>query len=81
MGLLNGSSLAATCNDWTSTAGTGPVIVGHAWPASSGQSWIKAHSERSCAAGVNLVQNGAGDGSSIGAGGGWGGFYCFALSP
>ena len=31
--------------------------------------------------GVNLVQNGRGNGQSIGAGGGWGGFYCFALKP
>jgi hypothetical protein len=29
---------------------------------------------------VNLVQNGGGDGSSIGAGGGWGAIYCFALA-
>jgi hypothetical protein len=76
-----GASAATTCMDWTSVSGSGPVIVGHAWPAGSGMNWIRAHTERSCAAGVNLVQNGPGNGSSIGSGGGWGGFYCFALTP
>ncbi|MDD9970396.1 MAG: hypothetical protein OXR73_29430 [Myxococcales bacterium] len=59
----------------------GGLRVGHSWPAISGQNWIASHSETSCAAGVNLVQNGPGDGSSVGAGGGWGAFYCFALTP
>jgi hypothetical protein len=73
--------IANTCEDWTSTTARGVVVVGHAWPAGSGRHWIEAHNERSCAAGVNLVQNGPGNGSSIGAGGGWGGYYCFALTP
>ena len=30
---------------------------------------------------MNLIQNGPGNGQSIGAGGGWGGIYCFALTP
>jgi hypothetical protein len=72
---------ANTCDDWTSTTARGTVGVGHSWPAMSGRNWIEAHTQRSCAAGVSLVQNGPGDGSSIGAGGGWGGFYCFALTP
>ncbi len=59
----------------------GGLRVGHSWPAFSGMNWIAAHSETSCAAGVNLVQNGPGDGSSVGAGGGWGAIYCFALQP
>jgi hypothetical protein len=61
--------------------GGGGIRVGHSWPAMSGQSWTTAHTAHSCAAGVNLVQNGPGDGSSIGAGGGWGAIYCFALQP
>jgi hypothetical protein len=81
MGMLLNPNPATTCQDWTSTAGRGPVGIGHSWPAFSGMHWIQAHGEPSCAAGVNLVQNGPGNGSSIGAGGGWGGFYCFALSP
>ncbi len=72
---------SSTCQDWTSVGTTIGVGVGHAWPAMSGMHWIQAHTERSCAAGVNLMQNGPGDGTSIGSGGGWGGFYCFALTP
>jgi hypothetical protein len=72
---------SSTCQDWTSTTATGQIQVGHSWPAGSGRNWIEAHSERSCAPGVNLVQNGPGTQNSIGSGGGWGGFYCFALTP
>ncbi|MGD8858853.1 MAG: hypothetical protein PVI30_02510 [Myxococcales bacterium] len=61
--------------------GGGGLRVGHAWPAQSGNHWITAHTEGSCAPGVNLIQNGPGDGSSVGAGGGWGAIYCFALQP
>ena len=55
--------------------------LGHSWPAQSGQHWIRAHTARGCSPGVNLVQNGPGTGTSVGAGGGWGGIYCFALEP
>jgi hypothetical protein len=80
--LLSPGNLNNTCMDWTSVAVTRAAVgVGHAWPAGSGMNWIQAHTEESCAAGVNLVQTGPGNGSSIGAGGGWGGFYCFALQP
>jgi hypothetical protein len=80
-GTLRATKAEDTCMDWTSTTVRGSVGVGHAWPAGSGMNWMQAHTEASCAAGVNLVQNGPGNGSSIGAGGGWGGFYCFALTP
>jgi hypothetical protein len=72
---------ANTCQDWTSNTARGTIGMGHAWPAGSGRNWIEVHTERSCAPGVNLVQNGGGNQSSIGSGGGWGGFYCFALTP
>jgi hypothetical protein len=81
-GRLATMNRANTCQDWTSTTGTGSIQVGHSWPSNgSGPHWITAHTTRSCAAGVNLVQNGPGNGQSIGSGGGWGGFYCFALTP
>jgi hypothetical protein len=81
MGQLRSPVLANTCQDWTSAMGTGTIGFGHAWPAGSGMHWIQVHTGRNCAAGVNLVQNGGGNGQSIGAGGGWGGIYCFALQP
>jgi len=80
-GRLRVMNKASTCQDWTSVVGRGPIWAGHSWPAPGRAHWISEHTERNCAAGVNLRQNGPGDGSSIGAGGGWGGFYCFALTP
>jgi len=72
----------STCMDWTSaTLENVLVVCGHAWLANGLGNWIAAHPERSCIPGVNLASNGGNDGSSIGAGGGWGGFYCFALTP
>lgn len=80
-----------SCEDWTSTTATGPggggfpgggssgPMCGHSWPANSGQGWSQAHSARGCAAGVNFIQDGPGMGNSVGASGGYGGFYCFAL--
>jgi hypothetical protein len=46
--------------------------------------WIQAHSVTGCAAGVGIVQGGGGKGAgsgSVGALGGYGGIYCFALTP
>ena len=83
-GQLDGTSAANTCNDWTSVQGPGTenlVRCGHAWPAMSGMHWIQAHRLRGCEPGINLVQNGPGTGYSVGAGGGWGAIYCFALQP
>ena len=80
-GKLRARTMADTCMDWTAATGRGTIGMGHSWPAGSGMHWIQAHTEPTCVAGVNLVQNGPGNGSSIGAGGGWGGFYCFALTP
>jgi hypothetical protein len=75
---------AYTCNDWTATEGAefeDSVPVGHSWPAMSGRHWIASHAMRGCLPGVNLVQNGPGEGTCVGCGGGWGGIYCFALTP
>ncbi len=82
-GRFEGSSAVNSCNDWTDAGAGTPntVRVGHSWPAQSGMHWIRAHQTRGCSPGVNLVQNGPGTGTSVGAGGGWGGFYCFALTP
>jgi hypothetical protein len=84
MGRLDGIDASATCQDWTSSIGPGSenrVRCGHSWPAQSGNHWIQAHRVRGCAPGVNLIQNGPGVGDTVGAGGGWGAIYCFALEP
>ena len=84
-GLVQSTSPTYTCMDWTSSSGDAALAerayVGHSWPAGSGQGWIQAHRMRGCAPGVNLVQNGPGDGNCVGCGGGWGGIYCFAVTP
>jgi hypothetical protein len=74
----------STCEDWTSTEVEGRPRVGHSRPAGSGMNWIQAHSVTGCAAGVGIVQGGGGlgmGGGSVGALGGYGGIYCFALTP
>ena len=45
--------------------------------------WMSVLDEAGCGAGVNLVDNGPPDytNPTVGSGGGYGGFYCFALSP
>jgi hypothetical protein len=74
-----------TCGDWTShelPMGQRGPSVGHSWPSQqSGVSWAKAHVAPGCAPSVSLVQTGAGSGTGIGNAGGYGGIYCFALTP
>ncbi len=88
-GTLN--SQTATCKDWTSALGDlaaeGKPRIGHAWPRTGGpggtQSWMSVHDAGGCAPGVNLADSGppmTGD-VTVGAGGGYGGFYCFSLVP
>ena len=58
-------------------------MLGHSWPATSGQDWIQAHAAAGCAPSVTIVQSGGPPPGSdgVGAGGGYGGIYCFALTP
>ncbi len=71
------------------------LMCGHSWPrmggggrpgrpgggGMGGAHWISDHTVRGCSPGVNLVQDGPGSGTCIGCGGGYGGIYCFALTP
>jgi hypothetical protein len=88
-GLLATEDMGDTCNDWTSSEGEiGAPRIGHSWPRDAGggddvQSWISEHEAGGCAPGVNLFGEGGpqpGD-YSVGAGGGYGGIYCFSLDP
>lgn len=86
---MTGQKQSATpadfCEDWTSSSAATTyserTYIGHSWPAMSGQHWIQSHRMRGCAPGVNLMQNGPGSGTCVGCGGGWGGIYCFAVTP
>jgi hypothetical protein len=86
--------IIATCEDWTSksrqgrsggpTATGGQVPVGHSWPRSNseGRHWISEHTVNGCEPGVDVNGGTAaprGD-YRVGAAGGYGGFYCFALN-
>lgn len=88
-------STTATCLDWTSavgnTAAEGRPRVGHSWPrggpggpgGGSGAHWMSALDEAGCRAGVSLIEMGPPIPSNptVGSGGGYGGFYCFAMEP
>ena len=77
-----------TCDDWTSSEGAGGPRVGLSWsrgetlPGSTfGIEWISEMFEGGCEPGFNF-SGGTKDGSArVGSGGGYGQFYCFALSP
>jgi hypothetical protein len=51
--------------------------------SSSGANWISSLDESGCAPGVSLVEMGPPqqDSNTVGSGGGYGGFYCFSLTP
>jgi hypothetical protein len=85
-------SSTATCDDWTSTTySSGKPRCGFAWPRSMGKTtssssgstshWICGWDAGGCAAGIQITNDNGGGGSIIGSGGGYGGFYCFALNP
>jgi len=89
-GNLYNTNWSCTCHDWTSAVGSdGKPRVGHSWPRSGmGRggdmaNWMSALDEAGCAAGVNLQETGGPNPSNrtVGSGGGYGGFYCFALVP
>jgi hypothetical protein len=91
-GRLKGST--ATCKDWTTSehsTANGKPSCGFAWPrggrvGSSGSNWMTTWDAPGCARGIEIVNGGgptatATRGGWIGGGGGYGGFYCFALTP
>jgi len=63
--------------------------VGLAWPRAGGRGgaggsqWISALDTAGCAPGIRTVEMGPPDDRvpTVGSGGGYGGFYCLALSP
>jgi hypothetical protein len=92
--MLTGSTTTGTlynptgngnCSDWTTNE---PVVgirprTGWSWPSGNRTHWISGSDEGGCGAGINLVQNGGANPNNpvVGSGGGYGGYYCFALNP
>lgn len=76
-------SATATCADWTSNTTHDKPRVGAAWVTGQPSNWISHHLEGGCLPGGTLLSQGgppAGD-YRVGAGGGYGAIYCFALEP
>jgi hypothetical protein len=74
---------AATCWGWTTKEAKGCPRVGHSWPREgSGIGWISVWNESGCAPGGTLTEDFNIDvsGRKVGSAGGYGGFYCFAVT-
>jgi hypothetical protein len=84
----------ATCKDWTSSStnntttgdGVGRPKTGFSWSVPNQRvEWIDGQEEGGCGAGITGVasENGPSMASNpiVGSGGGYGGFYCFAMMP
>jgi hypothetical protein len=81
-GLLYSTDTASTCNDWTSAEPAGKPWCGHSWPRQgSGLNWMSAAADGGCAPCVSIMEMGGVKGQCVGSAGGYGGFYCFALTP
>jgi hypothetical protein len=85
MGAIHGNGLVATCQDWTSAAADGGrPQFGLSFPrGTSATNWISQQTAPGCLPGGTIIQTGGappGD-YTIGASGGYGGFYCLALTP
>lgn len=83
-------STTATCLDWTTaekSPSTGRPRLGRSWGRGLGDPnqdhWLSVLNESGCGAGINLLDNGGADPTAytVGSGGGYGGFYCFATTP
>jgi hypothetical protein len=81
-GTLDTRGLSATCQDWTSSAAEGgKPRCGVSWPRGRLAHWISTLDEGGCAPGATPPGAEAGARGTVGALGGYGGFYCFALTP
>jgi hypothetical protein len=89
-GTLHTTGATATCQDWTSLVGTaGKPRCGFAWPRSVGSTqangahWLSGIDEAGCAAAIFITGSGGAPpgANGVGSGGGYGGIYCFALTP
>jgi hypothetical protein len=81
-GTLDDQGLSATCQDWTSSeSGGGRPRCGVSWPRANLLNWISVLNEGGCAPGATPPGAESGPRGTVGPLGGYGGFYCFALTP
>ena len=82
----DGRLMGSTCNDWTdSTSSSNGPQYGHSFPRNMGgmdsaPHWISEHANAGCQPSIDTTSSSMG-GTGIGDTGGWGGLYCFALTP
>jgi hypothetical protein len=84
------SAERATCWGWTRNTPEGCPRMGRSWctnptcmpvGSGSGTNWMSAWNGPGCAPGGTLTQGAPASGRKIGGNGGYGGFYCFAVTP
>jgi hypothetical protein len=94
-GTVYSTDPACHCYEWEVAEARGKPRVGHSWPRSGGggggfgggggsmANWMSALDEAGCAPGASLVEMGPPNplNPTVGSGGGYGGIYCFALTP
>jgi hypothetical protein len=81
-GTVDNQGLSATCQDWTSSESSGGrPRCGVSWPRANLLNWISVLNEGGCAPGATPPGANSGPSGTVGALGGYGGFYCFALTP
>jgi hypothetical protein len=83
-GKLYMNAETSTCSNWTSKErSAGRPRIGFSYPAGNRQHWLSGQDEGGCGAGTVLTDMGGSDPNNpvVGSGGGYGGFYCFALKP
>jgi hypothetical protein len=70
-------------HSWPRSGGGGGGGGGPGGGGGSANNWMSALTESGCAPGVNLIETGPPSNSAVtvGSGGGYGGFYCFSLTP
>jgi hypothetical protein len=83
VGMLREMDPAFTCNDWTSAASEGSPWCGASWPRGDRGNWMSYAPDSGCAPCVQIVERGPPMAAEacVGSGGGYGGIYCFALTP
>jgi hypothetical protein len=81
-GRLYSQDASATCQDWSSSvASGGRPRCGVSWPRAQLTHWISALNEGGCAPGATPPGQNSGESGTVGALGGYGAFYCFAVTP
>jgi hypothetical protein len=81
--LLMGMDVSGKCSDFNGSLFCAPSGGPGGSMDGSMANWMSSLDESGCAPGVNLVEMGPPQESSttVGSGGGYGGIYCFALTP